>query len=320
MKYHPHGTVLYVTSSIEEGVLFLCNPLCLALLQSCLSVAIANHPVELCHFIVEATHIHMVLVVKDPEDVAGFLRTFKCESAHMINGLLGRRKRTVWCEGYDSPIVLTPIRALVAISYLYSNPAKDNLTESIREYEGFSSWGKFTSGEYSETYKRLRRPQFEFLPLWRQNPAGYKAEADKLLSESTEQYSLNLTPNAWLDAFGITDKDEQQKWNDRIHARVQALEDRAAKVRKRKGHRVIGPERLRRAMFELTRRPKGRSGKRMWCLSESRKVRQHYISFLKGLMFSAREVARRWKLGDFSVSYPPGLYAPCMPRLANVMS
>jgi hypothetical protein len=48
----------------------------------------------------------------------------------MINRLLGRGKRTLWCEGYDSPVVLTPVRALVAIAYLYANPAKDNLKEA----------------------------------------------------------------------------------------------------------------------------------------------------------------------------------------------
>lgn len=32
------------------------------------------------------------------------------------------------------------MRVLVAISYLYSNPAKDNLTYNVDDYEEVSSW------------------------------------------------------------------------------------------------------------------------------------------------------------------------------------
>ncbi len=84
----------------------------------------------------------MVFVVINPEHVPEFLRNVKAESAHMLNNLLGRNRRTVWCEGYDSPIVLTPLHALVFISYLYANPAKDDLEISIHRYPGLSSCNK----------------------------------------------------------------------------------------------------------------------------------------------------------------------------------
>jgi len=257
-------------------------------------------PVELCHFIVEPTHIHMIFVVKNPEDVSKFMRFFKCETAHMLNGLLGRNKRTIWCEGFDSPIVLTPVRALVAIAYLYANPAKDNLTDSINDYEGFSSWSMFNNGNYSLDCKRLRRPQFEYFPEWRQNPRGYQEEADRLLSESNESYILTLKPNAWLDAFGITSPEEQERWNSRVLSRMQLLEERATKVRQRKGRRAIGVERLRREKFNLTHQPQ-RTGKRMLCLSEKKSIRKKFISFFKDLMFKAREVAKKWETVTESV-------------------
>jgi hypothetical protein len=113
------------------------------------------------------------LVVINPDHVDAFFRHFKTESAHMINGLLGRNKRTLWCEGYDSPIVLTPTRALIAIAYLYSNPAKDNLETSIDRYPGFSSWKMFQSGELTRRWKRLRRPQFTAIRRDANNLRGY---------------------------------------------------------------------------------------------------------------------------------------------------
>ena len=134
LKYHLNGNVLYITSSIEQGLLFLNNPVILLLLRSCLAAALAKYKVKLCHFIVEPTHFHMIVVVENPEDVSNFIGYFKCETAHRINRILGRPKRTVWCSGYDSPTLVTPLRALIAIAYIYGNPGKDNLSASIDSY------------------------------------------------------------------------------------------------------------------------------------------------------------------------------------------
>ena len=99
MKYHPHGCVLFCTFSLEEGVVLLANPLCKAIVESCLARACEMYPVPICHMMVEATHIHLVLVVIDLDDVEAFFRYFKTESAQRINGLLDRNKQTLWCEG-----------------------------------------------------------------------------------------------------------------------------------------------------------------------------------------------------------------------------
>ena len=318
LKYHPNGKVLYVTSSIEVGLLFLCNPLCTAILKSCLSAALAKYRVRLCHFIIEPNHFHMIIVVENPEDVPEFYKYFKAETAHRINRVLGRRKRTVWCEGYDSPIVLTPLRALVAISYLYANPAKDNLTYNIDEYEGVHSWRMFSTGDLSENNKVIPRDEFEYLPIWNQNHKGYSQEADRVLATTEQKETLTLEPNAWLESYGITDPKEQLEWNSKLVERVRRLEARAQKVRKRTGRRPIGTHKLRNQKFDLTRQSY-RRGKRMCCLSERRSKRVEFMKDFRELMFKARATVKRWAKGDFSVPYPPGLHAPSMPRLANMM-
>ncbi len=318
MKYHPHGSVLFCTFSLEEGLLLLANSLCQAIAKSCLARANELYPVRICHIIVEATHIHLVLVVIDPDHVEAFFRYFKTESAHMINGLLGRNKRTLWCEGYDSPIVLTPMRALIAISYLYSNPAKDNLETSIDRYPGFSSWKMFQSGKLTRQWKRLRRPQFAPITRDANNLRGYTKLAADVLDASEEIQTFTLEPNAWMEAFGYYSPEQQRKINERLVARIRLLEERAEKKRLRDRKRVFGRERLLAQVFDTTYRPK-RTGRRMWCLSEKRIVRVKFITFLKVLMQKARAVRERWKLGDVTVAYPPGLYPPSMPKLANAL-
>jgi hypothetical protein len=316
LKYHPHGSVLFVTFSVEEGLLLLANPLCEAIIKSCLARAQHMFPVDICHLVVESTHLHLIMVVKNPDDVSGFIGYFKTESAHMLNRVLGRAKRTVWCEGYDSPVVLTPFRALTAIAYLYSNPAKDNLVETIDRYPGVSSWKMFLKKEYSKIWKRLRRPAFTELPTTSHNLPGYTEEAKKLLSEAKKSHEFRLTPNAWLEAYGIVDPAEQEKWNTTLIARVKTLELRAAKKRAAADRLVMGRDRLMNQSINTSYRPK-RSGKRMCCLSEDRSMRIDFINFLKDLYAKAKAVAERWKLGDYSLPYPLGLYPPSMPKLAE---
>ena len=318
MKYHPHGSVLFCTLSLEEGLLLLANPLCQAIVKSCLAAACEMYPVRICHMIVEATHIHLVLVVINPDHVESFFRHFKTDSAHMINGLLGRNKRTVWCESYDSPIVLTPTRALIAIAYLYSNPAKDNLETSIDRYPGFSTWRMFQSGKVTRQWKRLRRPQFTYIPRDANNPRGYAKFAEEILAASDEMQTFTLEPNAWMEAFGYHSPEQQQKMNGLLVARIRFLEERAERKRARERKRVIGRERLLAQVLDTTYRPR-RTGRRMWCLSEKRSVRMEFIRYFRELMQTARAVRERWKLGDFSVPYPPGLYPPSMPKLANML-
>lgn len=318
MKYHPHGSVLFCTFSVEEGLLLLANPLCEAIIKSCLARACSLHPVRICHVIVEASHVHFVIVVQNPDDVDAFIRCFKTESAHMINRLLGRRKRTLWCEGYDSPIVLTPTRALIAIAYLYSNPAKDNLETSIDNYPGFSSWRMFQSGRLSRQWKRLRRFQFRALPRDANNLRGYTKLAVKLVKDSSQTQTFTLEPNAWMEAFGYHSPKEQEKINKRLIVRIRFLEARAARLRAMKGGRVLGRARLMSQVFDTQWRSK-RGGRRMWCLSEKRNIRVSFIKFFKELMQKARDVRRRWKMGDVAVPYPPGLYPPSMPKIANAL-
>ncbi len=317
LKYHPHGAVLFVTFSLEEGLLLLANPLCRTLLQSCLAAAQDLYPVRISGFLINANHVHMLLVVDNPDDVSGFIRHFKTESAHMLNRVLGRRKRTIWCEGYDSPIVLTPTRALIALSYLYSNPAKDNLEESIDKYPGLSSWEMIVNNQAKMRWKRIRRPAVNKIKL--HNLKSYTREAERLLNDSKEEYTFTLSPKAWLEAFGITDPKEQEAVNMKLVDRIRTLEERAANIRKREGKKVMGSEKLISQPIS-TSYQSNRSGKRMACLSDDIRLRVNFICYLKDLYAKAREVLERWKSGDYTLPYPLGLYPPSMPKLAEPIS
>lgn len=309
-KYHPHRSVLFVTLSIEEGLLLLANPLCEALIKSCLASAQELYPVTICHHLIQATHGHFLLVVDNPEDVKDFIRHFKTESAHLLNNLLGRQKRTIWCEGYDSPVVLTLERAMSTIAYIYTNPVKDELVETIDLFPGVSSWKMFLKGEHTKRWKRLRRPAVR--TLLHHSPRAYVQESERLLREARTMHTFRIEPNAWLSAFGITDPEEQAEKNRQLIEMIRAREDAAERARE--GRPVLGREALMTRVIDLSYRPE-RSGRRMACLCEDRSLRSQFIEMLKGLYTLAKEVSERWRRGDISVPFPPGLYPPSFPKL-----
>ncbi len=313
-KYLPHNSVIFVTFSLEQGLLLLSNPLCLAIIKSCLARAQCLFPVRISHFMVHANHVHLVLVVISPEHACKFIGHFKAESAHRFNQLFGWKKRTIWCEGYDSPVVLTPVRALIAIAYIYSNPAKDHQEESINKYPGLSSWRMFRSGLGTKQWKFIRRPAFRLLAKDAHSLAGYTRECARILKGTKALQTFRLEPDAWLEAFGISSEEEKKSWNDTMVTRVRTLEERYQRVRQRDKKRVVGRQALLRRSMTFDYQSK-RGGKRMWCLSEDRKLRVKFIHFLKKLIAQAREVYTNWHVGDYSVAYPPGLFPPSQPRL-----
>jgi len=130
--------------------------------------------------------------------------------------------------------------------------------------------------------------------------------------------TFTLEPNAWMEAFGHHSPEQQQRINEHLIARIRLLEERAERKRVREKKCVLGRDRLLSQVLDTTYRPR-RKGRRMWCLSERRSVRVEFIRFFKALMQRARAVREKWKLGDVTVPYPPGLYPPSMPKLANAL-
>ena len=313
-KLHFNKSVLFVTTSIEQGLLLLANPLAKTAIKSALARAQALYPIKVVAFVVEATHVHLLLVVEDnPDDVKNFMERFKTESSHAINRILGRKKRTIWCDGYDSPPLLTLTTAMEKLIYLYTNPAKDGLVDSIDDYPGLSSWEMFKSGKHEEEFSWIRRPHFAKVSKRARLPKNYAALAGELLSKAEKKYTFRITPNAWMECFGVTSEEEQAKLNEELLRCIKAKEQEFLQKRLEAGKCSFGRQRLIEQAFNTTHLP-DRSGKRMWCLSDDVKLRKEFIAWVKELLSQARQVYLRWKEGDFSVKYPSGLYPPSMPR------
>ena len=303
-----HGTALFITTSVESGLLFPAGRVMRAILRSILARAQALHPVRVCHFLVEATHIHMLVVVDNPEDIKGFMERFKTESAHAVNSILGRKKRTVWCEGYDSPVLLTAEDVVRKLIYIYTNPSKDNLVETIEDYPGLSSWNMWRQKKFSFDAPRLHRCDYGCID----------AETSPTENEEMGRHVFSLSPDAWMDCFDVPEG-EREVINEQILEGIKEAERQFIDERQKTGRGVLGRTRLLSQPINPAYVPE-RTGRRMLCICSDLVLRKEFILAIKALIALAREVYERWKLGDFSVEYPLGLYPPSLPKRVECVS
>lgn len=317
-KFHPPKSVLFITTSLEEGLLLKANPLVRAILETCLAKAQRLHKVRICHFIFEDNHVHIILVVDNPEDVADFMERFKTESAHAINRLLGRRKRTVWCEGYDNPILGNPVDVIKQIVYLYTNPSKDGLVDSIEEYPNFSTWDSFKTGDTNITCIPFKRSDIPELSSLSPSEAEISSVLESLRERYDERIELKLDPDAWMEVMTVPVLN-RDRINERIKRMVSKTENRFKVKRDANNEKVIGVDRLIRASFDLNYRSK-RKGKRTYCICSQISLRVHILQTIKALVKEGKEIYQRWKEGDHSLRFPIGIYPPSMPRMGNLLA
>lgn len=311
----PH-TVVMLTSRVQQGLPFVCTQLMESILWSALGVAQSLHPVKTIAFVVMGNHIHILALVEDPTAVESFMERFKCETAHAINRLLGRRQINVWCEGYDSPAILTVNDLVEKFAYVYANPVRAHRSASIGSYQGVSSWRMFTSGQVTREVKRIRRTFLSPISKGRTSDAVQRHEASIVEQQATETLTFTLSPDAWTTAFPNQETPEQVR--ARVILRIEEIEHEMAATRKRE--RITLP-----SEFEVASQPIDTNyfpktfGRRMWCICGDIDLRIAFILFVKNLRAQARKVRLKWLTGDWTEPFPTGLFPPCQPMLTNLL-
>ena len=318
-----NGSVHFVTTTVEEGLMFPNNPLVIEIIKKCIARAQELHPVHISDFLFNTTHLHLFMQVIDPSDMADFMERFKCESSAAINRLLGRKKRTVWCEGYDSPLIVDMNTAIDKIAYIYSNPSKDYLTDTVEKYPGISTFEQrersTRKGAFVKEYeaRRIRRTDIKPLP---KKEGGYTLKDYKRLRReliyNKEKTSYEINMNCWMPRFGACTKAEQRAVSRQIVEEVRIREAHYRAVREEEGREVMGRTKLQNQQIGA---PYSRNveGYRMMVHCLDKDLRKETINWIKALREKAREVLERWRQGDTTCPYPMGLFPPTGIRLVE---
>ena len=318
-KYYPNKSVLLCTTRTETGLPLVPSLNMNFIIWGILARARERYDISVCHFIFLGNHFHMIIVVRNPNDVSNFIGYVKAETAHAINRLLARPQRTVWQDGYDSPILLTPRDVMKYIRYIYLNPARANLTESIDDYPGVSSWELHKKGIYTRVCKRLSRDSIN--PLW--NPALSIAEQRRLVdtyqSQAGTEHEFVLEADAWMECFPELEGVSASEINRELLKEIASEEKLLSKERREAKQSVIGATTLRRQSMTKEHEPKKRS-RRMICICHDRTLRRACIEFFKRLCEEAREVYEAWKRGELLKRVPAGMFAPRVPSLESKLA
>ena len=147
----------FITFRTEQGLPFPATRLMNRILEGITCKAKSMYDIEVVAFTFMSNHFHLIITVTCPEAVDDFIQYIKRESAHAVNRLVGRRKRTIWCAGYDSPIILDQEKLVDRIAYIYTNAQESDLEDTAEEYPGLSSWHMFLSNQYELKRRRLSR-------------------------------------------------------------------------------------------------------------------------------------------------------------------
>jgi len=305
-----------LTSRVQQGLPFVCSPLMELILWSALAVAQSLYPVKILSFVVMGNHIHIIALVEDPATVESFMERFKCETAHAVNRLLGRRQVTVWCEGYDSPVILTLDDLVEKLAYVYANPVRAHRAASISAYQGVSSWAMFTSGNLTREVKRIRRTFLGPIAIGVVSAAVRKNEAAVVENQATEILSFTLSPDAWTIAF--PNHGSPHNVRERLFQRVEEIEREIAVARDRESISLPSDSQITSQPIDMPYVPKS-FGRRMWCICRDIPLRIAFISFIKSLRTKARKVRLQWLQGDWREPFPTGLFPPSQPILSSLL-
>jgi hypothetical protein len=261
-----------------------------------------------------ANHVHLMLIVDCPSNTKEFVRYIKAESAHAINRLLGRKKQTVWCEGYDSPAILDADKAIERLIYFYTNPQRANLVESIDDYPNFTTWEAFLNGEDMVSVCRIPRNCIPKLPKSSMSLEEQERVSQLLKYSGREVSILHVEPDAWMECFPELSSEDKDGLRERILRGVRETEE---KLNRERTKPVLGAHALRLQRIICDFQPK-KFGIRTICLSSCSELRRRYVSWFKEQQELAREAVRKWTTGTIH-TIPPGFFLPGGILLANVL-
>ena len=286
------------------------------LIESAIARAQRLYPVTLCQYEFEPNHAHMIIRVTNPELIPSFVGFVKGECAHYLNRLLGRRQHSVWVERYDSPTLLDMAKALEKFSYGLLNPVKDRLVESMAKYPGVSSYQLLKERKELKRVKNIPRNGVPRL----KDPTKPYLENAKLVrlfeSDKFSELSIVVDPTAMRLSFEGSRECSKEEFYQTLATHVEAVEN--GYQQERGNAPVLGAHKLHHASMLATHTPP-HGGKKMICLGSDREARSQFIKKFKAVCQRCREVLARWRLGFITEPFPPGMFPPALPRMANML-
>ena len=301
MSYLPRlwipGQVMHgVIRATDRAFLLLPHAELRNLVGACIGRALAKHPVQLHGCMANVNHVHfLVSVTEDTIDNGTAFFQY-------LNGRLAKELNKYWDRTgpvWGGRIRLEPCvddaSAEERLVYVMTNPVKDDLTEKVTDWMGFSTHSQLAKGKpVSYKFTNLGR-------WWKQGgPNGRKDKRDFV-----ESVNVHTTPLPhWA---GLSDV-------ERRHRYLKLMKDAEQQHRERRaqeGKNVLGMAAiLRERHTDRPSSPAKKSGRKPLCHASSKESYLAFRTQWRDFLRAYREASAQYRQGVLDVQFPVGSFRP----------
>jgi len=113
------------------------------LIKSALARTQRDCKVHICHFVWMANHCHILIIVIDADAAKNFYSELMKRLTDSVKALTGKPYLNLWQTRPVVPVIGNIEAAKAKIAYIYANPSRANLVNTIEHYPGYSSFPQF---------------------------------------------------------------------------------------------------------------------------------------------------------------------------------
>jgi len=206
--------------------------------------------------------------------------------------------------------MITADEVLDRIAYLYTNPERDGVVDSVNNYPGVSSWKRYRGKLFTITAKKIPRACIPKLENPEKITRYERLEICELFSSLIgDPLTIELKPYDCLRCFESLEEYSDQELDEMILGRIEtyriSITPKKTAFRDKKASKVM--------KIDLDYEPK-KFGKKTVVLSSCSKLRGKFIEWFKSIRDEARRVYEEWKKFNFEEPWPLYLYPPPKPR------
>ena len=317
------GGIYEVCMRTAKGLPFVATSYMKQIIKGIIARVQRDHKVSLIDLTFMGNHPHIMIEAGDRDQCKRFYGEIQKQLTDAVKRLTGKKHLKLWRSNCTSVVQYGDLEAVQRrIAYLFANPARANLVDTIERYPGVTSFHAFMSApptldaKVTESCPWIQAPRIRRLPSLSVTEQQDRALTEWMRSKATEHHDLTYHPNAWMRRFGVTTTEEIQEVNAGTLRRLREFEEEARRNRILKGWKVMGAGRLRRQALDIaTYEPP--PSKRIFIYAVDPQIRIRMIREYQLFCERCQECYEAWKRGDFLVQWPPGAYQPAPPVTTN---
>lgn len=313
-RYIQSKSVYEICFRAREGIPLPCREEINFLVECALAWALRDSPVKVCSIVVMGNHIHLLVVVYDPNKAVKFYGELMKRLTDSIKRYTEKKHLRIWESRAMVALVADPKACIERIKYFYLNPARANLVKSIDVYPGVSSWEAFKdSNPDSKTVVEKLLPKIHLTEISRPS-------IHSLMSKKPQNgfYKLKIHPFAWIEAYPEYSL-EPEKIRFEIIDEIKSTEEFFANKRAKEKIvlRTIKELKTQRVLSPFTPQKYER---KVFVLSSDKDLRISLIDKILTLSEKCKKLYQLWKQGIEPLDWPSGMFKPRTPHYVCAIS